>query len=403
MELFLLEHKKLWRKTSTKISVFLCFLYLVVFGSILSFQWFSFGSSDDYTSAFGNNFDGYDMIRKSQEYSLMFGGELTDQSLQKMVGDYQDIGAAGVDRELEKTDMHIINSWLGTLYPELLDTGSYKTMMNYVELEKLTGFYERRQNIIEDFLENNGQNGDEKEYLLQINAKVKEPFRYEWTEGWSNLLGSIVPDMGVVMALFLAIVLSSLFAGEWYNNTSSLLLTTKNGWKKIAFAKIGVGLSFTAEFFAILTAGNLVSQIFFLGTAGWDMPIQTIKLIAIAPMNMLQAETYEYAFVFLGVIGFAGVVMFISAKTRSNVLALLFSLAVVYGPMMIAEYLPYGVQKALDLIPLVGSGADIFRTNTFCVFGKYVWSPYLLIAVPVLVGVLCLPFAVKSWSRRLRV
>lgn len=403
MELFLLEHKKLWRKTSTKISVFLCFLYLVVFGSILSFQWFSFGSSDDYTSAFGNNFDGYDMIRKSQEYSLMFGGELTDQSLQKMVGDYQDIGAAGVDRELEKTDMHIINSWLGTLYPELLDTGSYKTMMNYVELEKLTGFYEKRQNIIEDFLENNGQNGDEKEYLLQINAKVKEPFRYEWTEGWSNLLGSIVPDMGVVMALFLAIVLSSLFAGEWYNNTSSLLLTTKNGWKKIAFAKIGVGLSFTAEFFAILTAGNLVSQIFFLGTAGWDMPIQTIKLIAIAPMNMLQAEIYEYAFVFLGVIGFAGVVMFISAKTRSNVLGLLFSLAVVYGPMMIAEYLPYGVQKALDLIPLVGSGADIFRTNTFCVFGKYVWSPYLLIAVPVLVGVLCLPFAVKSWSRRLRV
>ena len=403
MELFLLEHKKLWRKTSTKISVFLCFLYLVVFGSILSFQWFSFGSSDDYTSAFGNIFDGYDMIRKSQEYSLMFGGELTDQSLQKMVGDYQDIGAAGVDRELEKTDMHIINSWLGTLYPELLDTGSYKTMMNYVELEKLTGFYERRQNIIEDFLENNGQNGDEKEYLLQINAKVKEPFRYEWTEGWSNLLGSIVPDMGVVMALFLAIVLSSLFAGEWYNNTSSLLLTTKNGWKKIAFAKIGVGLSFTAEFFAILTAGNLVSQIFFLGTAGWDMPIQTIKLIAIAPMNMLQAEIYEYAFVFLGIIGFAGVVMFISAKTRSNVLALLFSLAVVYGPMMIAEYLPYGVQKALDLIPLVGSGADIFRTNTFCVFGKYVWSPYLLIAVPVLVGVLCLPFAVKSWSRRLRV
>ena len=403
MELFLLEHKKLWRKTSTKISVFLCFLYLVVFGSILSFQWFSFGSSDDYTSAFGNNFDGYDMIRKSQEYSLMFGGELTDQSLQKMVGDYQYIGAAGVDRELEKTDMHIINSWLGTLYPELLDTGSYKTMMNYVGLEKLTGFYERRQNIIEDFLENNGQNGDEKEYLLQINAKVKEPFRYEWTEGWSNLLGSIVPDMGVVMALFLAIVLSSLFAGEWYNNTSSLLLTTKNGWKKIAFAKIGVGLSFTAEFFVILTAGNLVSQIFFLGTAGWDMPIQTIKLIAIAPMNMLQAEIYEYAFVFLGVIGFTGVVMFISAKTRSNVLALLFSLAVVYGPMMIAEYLPYGVQKALDLIPLVGSGADIFRTNTFCVFGKYVWSPYLLIAVPVLVGVLCLPFAVNSWSRRLMV
>lgn len=46
------------------------------------------------------------------------------------------------------------------------------------------------------------------------------------------------------------------------------------------------------------------------------------------------------------------------------VMALLFALAVVYGPMMIAEYMPYGLQKALDLIPLAGSGADIFRTNS---------------------------------------
>lgn len=402
IELFLLEHKKLWRKMSTKISVLLCFIYIVIFGSVLSFQWFSFGSSDDYTSAFGNNFDGYGMIRDRQEYSLEFGGELTDESLQKLIRDYQEIKAAGIDRELEKTDLHIINSWLGTLYPELLDTGSYNTMMSYVNPDTLTDFYERRQNALEDFLENNGQTRAEKDYLLQINSEVKKPFRYEWTEGWSNLLGSMVADMGTVMALFLAITLSSLFAGEWYYNTSSLVLTTRNGWKKIAFAKICTGLSFTAELFAIITAGNVVSQIFFLGTTGWDMPIQTIKLIAIAPINMLQAEIYEYAFTFLGAIGFAGVVMFLSAKTRNNVLALMLSLAVVYGPMMIVEYLPYGLQKVLDLIPLVGSATDIFRTNTFHIFGKYVWSPYLLITVPVLIGVLCLPFAVKGWSKRMR-
>ena len=49
MELFLLEHKKLWRKQVVKICVLLCFVYIVVFGSILSFQWFIFGSLDDYT------------------------------------------------------------------------------------------------------------------------------------------------------------------------------------------------------------------------------------------------------------------------------------------------------------------------------------------------------------------
>lgn len=388
---------------STRISVFLCFTYTVIFGFILSFQWFGFGSWNTDTS--GNHFDGYKVIRDSQKYSLAFGGELTDESLQQMVRDYQQMGAADMDSDAEKakTDRSIINSWLRTLYPELQDTEIvYKTMMSYVVPEELTGFYERRQKAIEDFLENNNQTGGEKEYLLRMESNVEEPFRYEWTEGWSQLLGSMIADLGIVMALFLAIVLSPIFAGEWRDNTGSLLLTTKNGWEKIAFAKICTGLSFTAELFSILFAGCVMSQIFFMGTTGWNMPIQVIKPIAVAPLNMLQAEIYEYTFAFLGALGFAGVVMFISAKIKSNVLALLFSLTVVYGPMAIAEYLPYGAQKALDLIPLAGSGTDIFRTNTFHICGKYIWSPYLLITVPVLIGILCLPFAVKGWSKRMR-
>ena len=402
MELFLLEHKKLWRKQMVKIYVLLCFIYIVIFGSVLSFQWFTFGSSDDYTSAFGNNFDGYGMIKDSQEYALAFGEELTDETLQQLVREYQRMEAEGLELELERTDWKIINSWLSMLYPELHDPSTYRTMISYVNPDKLTDFYERREQAIDDFLENSGQVGVEKEYLLNMEQKVEIPFQYEWVEGWSQLLGSIVADLGIVMALFLAITLSPLFAGEWHDNTSSLVLTTKNGWEKVAFAKILTGLAFTVEFFVILVIPSIISQMLFMGTSGWDMPIQNIKPLAIAPMNMLQAEIYEYAFALLGAIGFAGIVMFISATVKSNVLALLFSLAVVYGPMMVAEYLPYELQKALDLLPLVGSSTDIFRTNTFNIFGKYVWSPYLLITIPVLMGICCMPFATKNWSRRLK-
>ena len=402
MELFLLEHKKLWRKQMVKICVLLCFIYIVIFGSVLSFQWFTFGSSDDYTSAFGNNFDGYGMIKDSQEYALAFGEELTDETLQQLVREYQRMEVEGLELELERTDWKIINSWLSMLYPELHDPSTYRTMISYVNPDKLTDFYERREQAIDDFLENSGQVGVEKEYLLNMEQRVETPFQYEWVEGWSQLLGSIVADLGIVMALFLAITLSPLFAGEWHDNTSSLVLTTKNGWGKVAFAKILTGLAFTVEFFVILVIPSIISQMLFMGTSGWDMPIQNIKPLAIAPMNMLQAEIYEYAFALLGAIGFAGIVMFISATVKSNVLALLFSLAVVYGPMMVAEYLPYELQKALDLLPLVGSSTDIFRTNTFNIFGKYVWSPYLLITIPVLMGICCMPFATKNWSRRLK-
>ena len=404
MELFLLEHKKLWRKMSTKISVFLCFTYLVVFGSILSFQWFSLGTLGGYSTGFGNNFDGYSAIRNRQEYARSFEGELNDDTLQRLVQDYQRINAAGMEDDCAKTDYRIINNWISTLWPELEDKGRiYEIMIDYVTPEKLTGFYERRQRVLKEFLENNNQTGKEKEYLLRMNENVKTPFQYQWTQGWSILLGTTVAEMGIVMALFIAIALSTLFAGEWHNNTGSLVLTTKNGWREIAFAKILTGLAFAAELSVLLAIGNIVSQIFFMGTVGWDMPIQTIKLIAVAPMNMLQAEIYEYAFVLLGAVGFAGIVLLISAAVKNNVLALILSLAVAYAPMMIEQYLPFEAQKALELIPLVGSPEDIFRTNTFHIFGKYIWSPYLLITVPVLIGVLCIPLAVKGWSRRLKV
>ena len=117
---------------------------------------------------------------------------------------------------------------------------------------------------------------------------------------------------------------------------------------------------------------------------------------------MLQAEIFGYAFVFLGVIGFAGLMTLFSSCVKSNSAALILGLSVVYIPMMLSEYLPFWAQKALDLLPLVGSTADVFRTTTFCIFGKYIWSPYLLITVPVLIGVGCMPFAVKRWAKKMR-
>ncbi len=403
MELFILEHKKLWRRKIVKVSVILCFLIIVIFGSVLSYQWFSFGSSNDYTSAFGNNFDGYSNIRNMQGYGQEMGGELTDEVFQQLVIDYQRIEAEKLEEELEKTDWKTINMWLKILWPELEEPGTYQLMISYVNPKKLTNFYERRQQKIEEFLEVSGQIGEEKEYLLQINKKVEKPFRYGWVEGWSQLLGNAIADMGMIIALFLAVILSTVFAGEWHDNTSSLVLTTKSGWEKIAYAKIFSGFALTLELFMILMIGSVMSQLFFMGTVGWDMPIQSIKLLAIAPMNMIQAEIYEYVFLLLGAIGFAGIVMMISSAVKNNFIAVLLSMAVVYLPMMIAEYLPLWAQKLLDLLPLVGSPTDIFRTNTFYFFGKRIWSPYLLITIPILLGIVCIPIAIRNWSRRLKV
>ncbi len=405
MELFWWEHKRLWKRRSTRISVFLCLLYVLVFGCILSYQWFTFGSRPGSgNGSFDNRFDGYANIRIMQQYARQFGGELTDEALQQMVREYQAVLASGDREAVNRTNWMDMNSWLRSLYPELeIEEQRFTHLMSdYVDPRDLTGFYERRQKILEEFLAVSDQTGAEGEYLLGMNEKVKIPFKYSWKEGWQIVLGSNLPDLGMVMALFLAIALSPVFAGEWHDKTSSLILTTRNGWKKAARAKICSGIALAAELFAMLFAGSVGAQIFFMGTEGWDMPIQNIKLIAVAPLNMLQAEIFGYVFGFLGVIGFAGLMMLISARVKSNFAALLLGLAAVYGPMMIDEYLPFWAQKGMDLLPLVGSSADIFRTTTFCFFGHYIWSPYLLLTVPVAAGLACVPFAVKGWARRMK-
>lgn len=400
MELLKMEHKKLWRRKIVRISTLLCFIYIVVFGGVLCYQWIIFGSSGGVMTGFGNHFDGYQNIRDAQAYAKKWGGEINDEALQAMAADYQRL--AEVD-ETSYTDWQKLEDWVEELWPELKDPEEWRLVIDYADPEKLTGFYERREKALEDFLEVMGQTGAEREYLLKMDEKVEEPYSYQWIEGWSNLLGSMVADLGKVAALAIAVALSTLFAGEWHDRTGPLVLTTRNGWRELAYAKIGTGILFALELILLLMVPSVILQLFFMGISGWDMPIQCIKLIAVAPLNMLQAEIYEYAYAFIGALAFSVVVMFLSATVKNNFVAVLCSAAFLYVPMAFSPYLPFWAQKALDLLPLAGSPTDIFRTTTFCVFGHYIWSPYLLVTVPPLLGFGCVPLAVRRWAKRMKV
>ena len=92
--------------------------------------------------------------------------------------------------------------------------------------------------------------------------------------------------------------------------------------------------------------------------------------------------------------------MLFSALVKNNVLSLVFSLALIEIPGLLGFYLPIWAQDASQFIPLVGSPTDIFRMNMFHIFGKGIWMPWMLITVPVLIGIVCIPFAIKGWSRR---
>ena len=356
-------------------------MYIVIFGGLLSYQWFQFGSPNDYTSSFGNNFDGYSNIREKQEYAKQWEGDLTEEVLQAMVKDYQERVQSEEISDYEMTDWISLNSWVQTLWPELEEADNPYIMLRYVDPSQLTGLEERREKAIDNFLELNGQTGAEREYFLSMDANVEMPLQYRWTEGWSFITADFIEGCGVVFVIFLAIAIAPVFCGEWHNNTKALIGTTKHGWNKIAIIKVLVSLLFALELYAIITISSIFLQIVFLGTEGGDMPIQCIKILAIAPWTVLQAESL----------------------TKTTYVSLIVSLAIVFVPMSIAQFLPLWGQKILELIPFVGSPTDIFRTNAYHVFGHTIWSPYLLITIPITLGLICLPVAIHFWAKRSKV
>ena len=89
MELFALEHKRLWRTPRVWICVLLCFAYSVIWGTLFQYQWLGFGTQHDTTDPYDFSFDGYSNIRGFQEQFSQFGDNWTDETLQKMVAAYQ--------------------------------------------------------------------------------------------------------------------------------------------------------------------------------------------------------------------------------------------------------------------------------------------------------------------------
>ena len=410
MELFALEHKRLWRSTRVWLCVLLCFIYSVLYGGVLSFQWFVFGSEgEDTTSPYGNNFDGYTTIRNYQEEFSQFGNLWTDETFQKMVEKYQSYDIYEKPGLQSMGDWMVAQSLLNHLYPELEDNASqtYQPLILYADTEKLTDFYGKRQWYLDFNLEVARQGGplteDDVEMLQEMNSQIEEPWKYGWTQGWNYLLTTQLPNISARIAPFLAICLGLLFSGEWHDCTAPLLHTTRHGWRKLARVKVLSGLAFAAELFALIAGGMVAAQLVYFGTSGWDMPIQYIKEIAVAPWSMLKAELFELAFIFLGVIGYAGMTMLFSSLVKNNVLALVLSLSITYVPNLLGRYLPLWAQNLSQYLPLVGTPTDIFRTNVFHIFGKGIWMPYMLISVPIVIGIVCIPFAIWGWARRQRV
>ena len=383
MSLFWQEHKKLWRSGLTRLAV--CGMLLLTLGlQVWAMQCINFGTMRADGS---HQIDGY-----------------TNIPAQGMVRTYQQILAENPEFDGALADFSFLQGTLVSfLWPEVEDqTQTYPTLtIYYVDPARLTGLYERREEKLEYYLENQFSDPADRQFFLDMDSQVDKPMAYGWAAGWSAILGNGIGGFGqMVLPVVLALALTSVFAGERRRGMDTLQVTSLHGKAGLAGAKLLSGLAFAVEIFAVFAAVMVAVQAIWLGFEGWNLPIQLIKMLTTAPMNMLQAECYELAYLFCSVLGFAGIALLMSALLPGTTAALIAALLITWGPQILNQYLPWSVQQYLRLLPFVGGAEDIFRQNLYHWFGFRIWSPGPLLVIPFLVGLVCLPFAVMAWCRK---
>ena len=399
MSLFWQEHKKLWRSGLTRLAV--CGMLLLTLGlQVWAMQCVNFGTMRADGSRRAN---GYANIRQCRQYAARWQ-ILTDETVQEMVRSYQQKLAENPDFDGYLADFGFLQGTLVSfLWPEMEDqTQPYPVLTTYyLDPDRLTGLYERRQEKLSYYLETQFPDPADRQFFLDMDSHVDKPMAYGWTAGWSAVLGNGIGGFGqMILPVVLALALAPVFAGERRRGMDTLQVTSLHGKAGLAGAKLLSGLAFAGETFAMFAAVMVAVQAVWLGFEGWDLPIQLIKMLTTAPMNMFQAECYELAYLFCSMLGFAGVALLLSALLPGTTAALVAALLTTWGPQILNQYLPWSVQQYLRLLPFVGGAEDIFRQNLYHWFGLRIWSPGPLLAIPLLVGAACLPAAALAWCRK---
>lgn len=397
MSLFKWELTKIWRRKSTKISLFILVAY-AVFSTI-------YNSVVNLASSIGST-DGIAEIARQYEFADKYRGELTEE---KLLEAYHNILTAYSEENLvpnefdstlnpsqEVWDKYVVP--LGTMQYVLRNLYSFLPEFSYfnsildVPENEIKSFYSVRDKAAEDWLYSCVSNEKDREYFIMLNGKVQTPFHYDWYAGQQMYLEMIVPIP--IIAAFACIVFTApIFAAEYSERTAPVILSAKHGRRKITFAKLGAAFTFTSIAYLSGVGVYILGQLYFLGVRGLECPVQFIKPYSFAPITIGQAELYQIILGFISCVSITLLTAFVSSAVHSAFPAVIIPAAVIISGFM-SGLIPESLEFIAAWLPFVGNYTAIFGMNMYF----HIWQPYYIIISPVIISTICLPWAVYKFT-----
>lgn len=247
---------------------------------------------------------------------------------------------------------------LGLAYGDEYEDENYAEMIDSLQPEDLSRFYENKLASRKAFLYKEGNWGyssytkEEKQYIMEQYRSLEAPIEVGYQEGWVQASKQI-PSLMKYCIILLSFLLAGIFADEFSWKTDAVYYNTYHGRTKSTVIKLLLGfITITLVYWLCMGSFSLV-VLSSLGADGAELMIQS------CPRNwsIRYAMTFQQYYGLLlgaGYIGFlfmGFLVMWVSAKAKSSVLAVLTPSFMLLLPMFLREIYNLFLRKAIGLLP----------------------------------------------------
>ncbi|WP_158540704.1 ABC transporter permease subunit [Romboutsia weinsteinii] len=238
------------------------------------------------------------------------------------------------------------------------------------------------------------------DYIHSIISKREAPkFYYKF-------LWNISADFNVIATLtstLVAIGIATIFSEDYQRNSSSIILSSRNGKTKLVTSKILTGVIYTFITFIFMN-GIYSLNAAAIGFEGGNLPLSLFNGYEGTPFNITMSEFYlrGLATSFMGLLLYASIIMLISLILKNNMLSLLFGLAIYHVPQYIGNFITGNIGRILREINIseaVRIQSSFQYTNTYNILGNPVLYSTVLTTLVIIVIPVTL-FLIKYFGKK---
>ena len=266
--------------------------------------------------------------------------------------------------------------------------------------QEIAGFYEDREELVNQRIDGLRISGYAKEKLHAYNDRVETPFIFSYTDGYSR--GFYIMNTTSLLAfLITAVCLAPMFAGEYANRTDQLLLSSRCGKGMLIGAKLFAGMVFAVGIFAVMAAVNFGTALLLLGGDGAQAAIQLFLPDSVYPLTVVQLAWLIVCAGLLAQVLVAAMTLLLSARMQSPFGVLVVMFGFLIFPLFVKLSDSNVLQRQLmQLLPTNMATIQCLISDMLYSAGKIAVPPYVFLPLFAGAAALCmLPPAFWGFKR----